>query len=126
MGRKLTDLIVPASYEEKAKQFLESDLMYNATLAGGSGTNLVSNNIYKGAVNLIVSDELTVDLVVYAIDRNGPAFAILQDGGSPEEIVYDKTSDMYKDTGMVGVKYVKQLAAGAALPHSVAKYTLSG
>lgn len=125
MGRRLTDLIVPAALEESAAEFLMSDLMYNAQLAQGSNVQLVSNNIYKGAVNLIVSDELTSATVVYGIDRNGPAFAILQDGGSPEEIVYDKTSDMYKNQGMVGVKYVKELAAGAALPHSIQRATYS-
>jgi hypothetical protein len=126
MGRRLTDLIVPAVLEQSAKEFLLSDLMYNAQLVGTDNTNVVSNNIYKGAVNLIVADELTDANDVYGIDRNGPAFAILQDGGSPEEIVYDKSSDMYKDQGMVGVKYVKELAAGAALPHSICRATYSG
>lgn len=123
MGRRLTDLIVPAALETSAKEFLQSDLMYNAQLLAAGNTHAVSNNIYKGVVNLIVADELTDDDQVYGIDRNGPAFAILQDGGSPEEVVYDKTSDMYKDQGMVGVKYVKELAAGAALPHSIVRAT---
>lgn len=121
MGRRLTDILIPAVLEQAFFEFLESDLMYNAQLEGGSNTNTVSNNIYKGAVNLIVSDELTDDDAVYGIDRNGPAFAIVQDGGSPEEIVYDKTSDMYKNQGLVGIKYVKNLACGAALPHSIVK-----
>lgn len=125
MGRRLTDLIVPAALEQSAFEFLQSDLMYNAELAKGSNTQQASNNIYKGAVNLIVSDELTDDTTVYGVDRNGPAFAILQDGGTPEEIVYDKSSDMYKDSGMVGIKYVLQMAAGAALPHSIQRATYS-
>ncbi len=125
MGRRLTDLLVPAVLEETAKEFLESDLMYNATLAGTDNTNIVSNNIYKGGVNLVVSDELTDDTQIYGIDRNGPAFAILQDGGSPEEIVYDKTSDMYKDQGLVAVKFVIEMACGAALPHSVVRAVYS-
>jgi hypothetical protein len=123
MGRKLTDLLIPAALETSAKEFFLSDLMYNAQLVAAGNTNAVSNNIYKGAANIIVSDELGSDSLIYGLDRNGPAFAILQDGGSPEEITYDKTSDMYKDQGMVGIKYVKQLAAGAALPHSVCRAT---
>lgn len=125
MGRKLTDLVVPAALEQSAFEFLQSDLMYNAELDQGGNTMQASNNIYKGAVNLIVSDELTSDTVVYGFDRNGPACAILQDGGSPEEILYDKSSDMYKDTGMIGIKFVLEMAAGAALPHSVQRATYS-
>jgi phage major head subunit gpT-like protein len=125
MGRRLTDILVPAALEEVFFEFLQSDLMYNAQLEGGDNTNIVSNNIYKGAVNLIVSDELSSDTVVYGIDRNGPAFAVLQDGGSPEEITYDKNSDMYKDQGLVGIKFVKELACKAALPHSIQRATYS-
>lgn len=125
MGRRLTDVIVPAALEEVFFEFLESELMYNAQLAGTDNTNLVANNIYKGSVNLVVSDELTSDTVVYGVDRNGPAFAVLQDGGSPEEIVYDKNSDMYKDQGLVGIKFVKELAAKGALPHSIQRGTYS-
>lgn len=126
MGLALTDLIVPPSLEQTFRAILESDLMYNATLAGGSGTSLTSNNIYKGAVNLIVAPELSGSTVFYAIDRNGPPFAILQDGGgAPEEIVFDKTSHMYQTTGKVGVKYVLSMACKAALPHAVAKITIT-
>lgn len=125
MGRRLTDIVVPPALEEEAKQFLESDLMYNATLAGTDNTQLTSNNIYKGSVNLIVADELSADDVVYGVDRNGPAFAILQDGGSPEEIVFDKTSDMYKRQGMLGISYRLLMAVGAALPHSVCRATIT-
>ena len=125
MGRRLTDLVVPAALEEVAKDFLESDLMYNATLDQGANTNAVSNNRYKGAVNLIVADELSSDTVVYGIDRNGPAFAILQDGGSPEEIVFDKNDEMYKKQGLVGVNFVLEMAVGAALPHSICRCTYS-
>lgn len=126
MGRRLTDILVPAALEEIFFEFLESDLMYAATLAQGSNTQQTMNNIYKGSVNLVVSDELTSDTTVYGIDRNGPAFAILQDGGSPEEIIFDKTSDMYKRQGLVGISFVKELACGAALPHSICKATYTG
>jgi hypothetical protein len=126
MGLALTDVIVPPSLEQQFKIILESDLMYNATLANGSNTMQASKNIYQGAVNLIVAPELTGSTVFYAIDRNGPPFAILQDGGgTPEEIVYDKTSEMYKNTGKVGVKYVLSMACKAALPHAVAKITIT-
>lgn len=126
MGRRLTDILVPAALEEIFFEFLESALMYNAQLDQGSNTNITSNNIYRGTVNLVVMDEATSDTTVYGVDRNGPAFAIVQDGGAPEEILFDKTSDMYKRQGLVGVNFVKELAVGAALPHSIMRCTYSG
>ncbi len=125
MGRRMTDLIVPAALEEIAKDFLESDLMYNAVLDQGSNTQATSNNRYKGAVNLIVADELTSDTVVYGIDRNGPAFAVLQDGGNTETITFDKSSDMYKRTGKLAVSFELIAAVSAALPHSICRGTYS-
>jgi hypothetical protein len=125
MGRRATDFLVPASLEHTAKKFLESDLMYNATLAGGIGTQLTSNNIYKGAVNLVVCDELTTAGVFYVVDKGGPKPWIVQDSGAPEEIQYTKDDELYKNTGKIGIKYVLTMAVAAALPHSIARVTIS-
>jgi hypothetical protein len=121
MGRRLTDVLVPATLEEQYFEFLQSDLMYGAHLAQGDNTQITTRNIYKGSVNLVVSDELTDDDNVYGIDRNGPAFAVLQDGGGVEEVRFDKDSDMYKRTGMIAVSFQIVAAANAALPHSICR-----
>jgi hypothetical protein len=125
MGLQLSDVIVPAALEETFKVILNSDLMYNAYLAGASNTNIVSSNLYKGAVNLVVAPELEDDNVVYWVAKNGPAPWILKDGGSPEEIVYDKSSDHYKNTGYIGLKYVLKMGTAAALPHAIARQTIT-
>lgn len=125
-GRRMTDWLVPAALEERTKLFLQSDLMYNAMLAVGDNTNIVSRNIYQGAVNMIVCDELEDDDIIYAIDRNGPKPWIVQLGGAPEQIVFDKNSDFYKQTFKVGTKYLLKANAGAALPHAIERLTIDG
>jgi hypothetical protein len=124
MGRQFTTVLAPASMARTFRNFLESDLMYNATLAGGSGTALTANNIHKGTVDLVICNELTTSGVFYAIDSNGPKPWIVQDGGTPEEIRYDKDSELYKSQGKVGVKYVLTQGVKAALPHSIIRVAL--
>lgn len=126
MGRRLTHMLVPAALEEEAKEFLESDLMYNATLVGSTNTQITSNNIYKGAVQLVVAEELADDDKFYLLDGSKGCFPwIVQDGGSPEQITYDKTDAMYKDTGKIGMKFVLLMAVAAALPHCIERITIS-
>src|SRR5690606_8043738 len=96
---RYTDMLVHPSKEQEAKEFLESDLMRAAFLEGGVGTQkntqLTTNNRYKGLINVVVADELAqvsgVDEdKVYFIDRNSGAKPwIVQDGGTPEEQMFD-------------------------------------
>src|SRR5690606_27279158 len=92
-GRRFTHLLVPAALEDVAYEFLKSDLMYLASLAQGSNVNQLTNNLYKDAVSLIVSDELLDDDVIYPLDISGPKPWIVQSSGAPEEIVFDQSSD---------------------------------
>lgn len=123
-GRRLTHLLVPAALEEQAKDFLQSDLMRLALLEAGSNTNQLTNNRYKNVVQLIVSDELTQDDVFYCLDANGPKPWIVQTGGAPEELVFDQSSDYYKQTLKVGIKYVLKADVKAALPHAIERITI--
>lgn len=125
LGLRLTHMLVPPDLEQDAKDFLESDHMRLALLAGGSNTNELTSNRYKNIVQLEVCDELTSATTFYLIAANGPKPWILQDGGSPEEIRFDKTDALYKQTGLVGVKYILQMAAAAALPHAIERITIS-
>lgn len=125
LGLRVTDLIVPGALEQQARDFLESDLMRYAILAGGSNTQETSNNRFKNVVNLVVADELTDVDSIYFISSAGPKPWIVQHGGTPEEIRYDKTDAMYKDTNKVGVKYVLEINVGAALPHAIERADLA-
>ncbi len=63
---------------------------------------------------------------VYFINANhGAKPWVLQDGGAPEEISYDKTSDFYKDSGRLGKKFVLLMDLIACLPHAITRVDLS-
>jgi hypothetical protein len=129
MGLQFTHLLVPAALEELAKDFFESDTLVLA-VANAGGTivgGVPRKNRFMGAVQPVIVPELLDDNIVYALDGNSGVFPwVLQDGGAPEEIVFDKTSDRYKTTGMVGVSYKLLMAVAAALPHAVERITLTG
>lgn len=125
-GRAPTDLLVPASLYQTARKFFESEQMYNAVLASGSNTNQVSNNLYLRAINVVQCNELQSVGVCYFIDRNGPKPWVIQDGGEPEEIQYDLTSELYKAQGKIGVKYILTQGVGAAVAQSIVRMHIGG
>lgn len=121
MGLRLTHMVVPARWEFAARQTLTliSNPLLSATLGSG-------NPVAEGfSFDLIVSDDLTDDDKIYGVCATGPAFAVVQDGGTPEEIRYDETSEMYKNQGMIGVKYVLSMGTAALLPHSVVRVDIT-
>lgn len=126
MGLRATHMLAPAAREEEARDFLESDLLLQAVQEAGAnvGGATVSNR-YKGAVTLVVADELADDDVIYMIAANGPKPWIYQEQGDPEEIRYDEDSEMYKDESKLGVKYILRAGLAACLPHAIERITLS-
>ncbi len=133
MAVNYTDMLVHPNHEQTAKDFLESDLMRAAFLEGGTGPNtqLTTNNRYKGIINLVVAQELAqvsgVDPdMVYFIDRNHRAKPwILQDGGTPEETMFDANSEYCKRTGKVRVNYGLLMGVTSALPHGILRVNLT-
>jgi hypothetical protein len=135
MGVNYDTVLVHPDWEQDAKDFLESDLMRAVFLEGGSGaqknTQLTTNNRYKGIMNLVVLDELAqvsgVDTdKVYFVDSKHPAKPwILQDGGTPEEVMFDANSEFCKNTGMVKVNYILLAGVTGALPHPILRVDLT-
>jgi hypothetical protein len=121
---------VPAALEESAKDFFESDNLVLAIENQAGSENVGgtwTNNRHKGTVEVVVCDELLDDAIMYAIDGTRGVYPwIVQDGGTPEEIRYDKTDALYKDQGKIGVKYVLTMGVAAALPHAIERLTISG
>ncbi len=122
-GRKITHLLVPQSLRVSAEKFLQSEMMYNASLAVGANTNLISKNLWQG-VTLIVAPELTTAGVFYAIDAGGPKPWVVVDSGSPEQITFTKDDDLYKTSGYVAQNYIQTLGFAAALPYSIIRCAL--
>lgn len=129
MRLKPTHVLCHASDYQTARKFLESDMMRAAFLEGGDGstknTNQISNNIWRGAVVPVLCHELTTAGTFYFLDATAGAKPwIVQDGGAPEEIVYDTNSDLYKSQGKLGVKYVLQMGVAPALPHAIVRVVI--
>ncbi len=123
MGRHLTHLLVPRAMRLTAEKVINGELMYNSALNAGANTNQVSKNLWSG-IEIIVSDELTATNVFYAIDATGPKPWVVADPGAPEEMVFDKSSDLYKTSGYLALNYVKIMGYAPALPHSIIKCAL--
>jgi phage major head subunit gpT-like protein len=134
MSVRYSELLVHPAKEQEAKDFLQSDLMRAAFLEGGvaaqKNTQLTTNNRYKGVINLVVADELAqvsgVDEdKLYFIDPTAPKPWILQDGGTPEEVMFDENSEFCKKTGKVRVNYNMLMGVTGALPHGILRVDLS-
>lgn len=124
MGLRMTHLLVPAAREEEAKDFLESDNLLLALQNVGGSENVAAgptNNRHKGTVELVVSDELTNDDVVYSMALNKGAFSWVLQEGATEQITFDKSDHMYKTSGMIGMSFTRLAAVVGALPHGIEK-----
>lgn len=128
MGLRVTHCIVPASREEEAKDFFGLDTIIETiqNVAGSENVAAVTRKNRHSGVTLVVADELTNGDQIYFLDArpNAPKAWVYQEGPM-EEIVYDKTSDLYKDTGIIGVKRVLVAASAGCLPHAIERVTLS-
>jgi len=137
LGLELSHLIVPPAREQEALDFFDRDTVVEVVqnVAGAENVAAVTQrNRHKG-VELVVADELIGDLPsgntgsddeLFAIGSSGriPAW-VLQDGGAPEQVVFDESDHLYKTTGKVAISYVLDAGAAGALPQGIAKVTLS-
>jgi hypothetical protein len=128
MGLRADTCIVPAARQEEAEDFFKQDMLIesieNVALDGIAA--VTRNNRHKG-MRLIVADELTNDDMIYFMDSRAtaPKPWVLQEAPSVEELIKDKTSDHYFNTGKVAMKLVRKAAAAAALPHAIERVDLS-
>lgn len=129
MGLRMTTLLVPPSREQEALDFFEDDRKLVALRNHADTDNVAAvtlKNRHAGTVEVQVCDELNSDDVVYAIAGGTAAFPwVVQDGGAPEQIVYDESDELYKSQGKIGLKYVILMGVKAAMPHSIQRITLS-
>ena len=130
MRLELTHMLVNPSREEEARDLLESDNLLTALVQDGTApTNSTgwTRNRFKGAVQLVVSHELTSssDDYAYMIASGGPWPWIVQMAESAEYLTFDTSSDHYKNTGEIKQGVVFNAGVAAALPHAIIRYNLS-
>ncbi len=125
LGLRLTEVLAPPALSRSFFDVLNWDQLI---LTNGSGSNFGAvNNPYKGLVALRVCNELTDPDTFYTVARNIPGMHpwIVQDEGSPEEILHDKTSALYKSQLKVGVAYILRGNGKLAMPHAMQRFTLA-
>jgi len=127
LGLQLGSLLVCPTHEEAVADLLTQDTLVQAVTNVGGTENvggIPKRNRHKD-VSFDVSAELSSTSFLYAFAKDGPPAWVLQTVGMPEEIVFDKTDTLYKETGEVGLKYVLEEGVAAALPHGVVRVTIS-
>lgn len=136
LGLTLTGgkLYVPATRNTAFKNVLNFDTLIRTVAADGtinpsSGAvaAVTQNNAYKNTFGFSVADELQSQDYFYARAAGRPGLhpIVIQTKGAPEEILHDKSSEMYKRSLEVGVAYVGEMNAGAALPHSIVRVEIT-
>lgn len=128
LGLRLTHVLVPRQLEVAARNFFASDYLIRAIIDSGNVAAAgQEQNLYKGLVEVLVSDELTSGTVVYPLALNKPGmmpFVTVQ-APSPEIIVQDKTSHLYQTSLHVGVAALHKVNSGIVFPQTIAKATFS-
>lgn len=129
------EFLLPVEREELFKEVLESDDLVRAVSNTGvvdATSNVVAaiprNNIYKGTFGRMTSDELADQDTFYAIAAGGdPANVpwIVQKEASPEEIVFDKTTERWKETNKVSVGYRGKMNSAGCLPHRIVRVRIT-
>lgn len=125
--------LVPATRETLFKNALEFDTLIRGVAGTGainSGTRVAAvtqNNRYKGTFGYTVADELADQDTFYAFasSKSGLYPWVVQQESSPEEFVWDKSSERYMNTLKVAFSSVGKLNVGAAMPHGIARVTIT-
>lgn len=137
MGLSMTggNCLVPPHRAALFKKALELDTIIRAVDTSGGVGNASSNiaavtqqNQWKNTVGWTKTDESTQSSIFYAVAAPKPGlfpWVVLTDG-SPEERVWDESSEKYKDHGKVAIAYIGNANVAACLPHRIRRYTITG
>lgn len=132
-------ILNPTSLTREFKKVLEQDTLITAiSNAGvqGATANVVTSqprkNIDYGTITgqevkefSLVNGWDQVFWVVLGGNTELYPWVALADA-SPEERLFDKSSEFYKNTGMVKVGYIGNANVGAAMPHRIVRYEITG
>lgn len=131
-GLQLTHVLCGADRYQEAVDFFKSDYIVRAIRNQANSDNVAAGsdqNVYKGVIVPILAPELTLANVVYPLALNQQGSGVLpiiyMSSETPETNILDRSSAMFEDKRMVGVNAFIKGSAGAALPHPIAKVTLS-
>lgn len=132
-------VLTPTSLTREFKKTLQSDTLLNAITNAGAPqgrANVVAvtqrKNIDFGQISGTEVKEFSIangwDQIFYVVLGGNPElrpWVVLSDN-APEERLFDKSSEFYKDTNMVKIGYIGNANAGAAMPHRIVRYQITG
>jgi len=124
-------ILAPSTRENVFKKFLEQDTLIEVIKNATGNDNVAAvtqSNLYKGTVGYTIADELEDQDHFYAFAAGRPGLYpwAVQVSSAPEEIIHDKSSELYKRSRKIGVAYVGMLNAAMALPHPIARVKITG
>lgn len=114
-----TDLLVPTGRVAAAEKYYGRDTIIEEGTAGV----IQAPNIYQNAVKVHEVAKLTDADYVYYVCRQIPAW-VVQTGGTPDEIRFDKTSDSWKRDGLIKIGYRAIQGVAGLLPHGILRVDL--
>ena len=93
----------------------------------GNVAAVTQSNIYKG-ISSIRADELADQDYFYcfAAPKPGLYSFVVQKEAAPEELVWDKTSELYKRSGKIAFASRGRMNAAFALPHGILRVQITG
>jgi hypothetical protein len=132
-------ILTPTTYTRTFKKLLEQDTLLTAVSnAGvqGASANVVAaglrKNIDFGQVSYQECREFNItngwDQVFFVVLGGATElypWVALTDG-APEEALFDKSSEFYKETSAVKIGYKGNANVGAAMPHRIVRYQVTG
>lgn len=123
-------ILAHADRENLFKNNLEQDTLVRAVL-NVAETDIVAAttkaNLWKGTIGYTIADELGDPDVFYILAAGRPGlYPWAVQMGSPQETIFDASSERAKMTLKVSVSYVGQMNAMAAMPHGIARVTITG
>lgn len=132
-------ILTPTTLTREFKHVLETDTLVTAISNAGvqgavSGVVAAAprKNIDFGQVTGQECKEFSVangwDQVFFVVLGGNPGlypWVALSDA-APEERVFDKSSEFYKDTNKVKIGYIGNANVGAAMPHRIVRYQITG
>lgn len=137
-----TTVLTPTSLTREFKKSIENDTLITAISNAGvqspaaPGTSIVAaaqkRNIDFGQIKGQEVKEFSIangwDQVFFAVLGGNPSlypWVVLTDT-APEERIFDKNSEFYKNTDKVKIGYIGNANVGAAMPHRIVRYTITG
>jgi hypothetical protein len=134
-----TNLLLPTTLVRRFKKVLEQDTLVtaisNAGLQGATANVVTSQqrkNIDFGQIKGREVKDFSIvngwNMVFFAVLGGGPGlhpWVALSDA-SPEERVFDKSSEFYLNTNKVKIGYIGNANVGACMPHKIVRYQITG